>query len=343
MYTPILLVLMLIGNIFGWDMQDGFAMYMQRGLPIAAMIYTLIAIVLIYNKLEKIYSKSSATFTSICLLYGTMLIEYCTAESSFSHAYGFFSCTMFLIYVEYYEKNYDFSKKKMIMDLGLGLWLGLCFLVRNTNLLIGFIYLCYNAKGLKDIAIRLQKRILKPKIITQIIGFTLLFMVQLVCYRIMSGDWILYSYSGETFANWSHPLVYKVLFSEAKGLLVFSPVLVIGIAALFVEKYNMKLAYIIIFISITYVISAWWCWYLGCSYSERMYCDYIGIFALPMCSFYDGLERQKNKFVGSIIYANAILFVILNMIWIRSTHYHIIANNLVVWHMFRDVLNQVLY
>lgn len=295
-----LLVGLLVGKIAGMDLQGGLAPVFQGSVFVAAACYAFFAIILIYAMLKKKYGEKVAVITCACMIWGTMFLEYATQKASFSHAYGFFMCTLFVYFVDWYESVYtdDCSiKKKWCMDLTLGILLGIIVLVRNTNVIIGFVYLFYQVSSKKGFVERLKK-LFSKKIFVQILGCAAIYAMQVLAWKLQTGRWILYSYGDESFAYLTNPKVLEVLFSDVKGLFIYSPVLILSILGMIVNRKENKeygIAQWVIFILQTYIISAWWCWWLGCCYGERMYCDFLVIFAIPFANFISALERFRYE------------------------------------------------
>ena len=164
---PFLMSAYISCKIFNIDLEGGYNIVFQRAVFFAALFYFCLAFILIYSYLKKYFTERVIVFTCICLACGTMIPVYVTTLSSMSHIYGFFVCTLFFFYVDWYEKRYisDSKRKKIILDLVLGMILGLVTLVRNTDIIIGFAYLLYNVdsreKFVSRIKILFSKKILK--------------------------------------------------------------------------------------------------------------------------------------------------------------------------------------
>lgn len=351
---PFLLIGKLVSYLMGMDYENGLNVIFQGTVFVSAVFYTICGFIFVYMILIKRFSRKAAVMTCGCLLWGTMILVYSAEMASFSHAYGFFLCALFLYYVEVYEKGYDagIRKKKIISDIVLGAILGLIVLVRNTNIIIGFAYLLYNVTSPCSLRTRLN-RVFSWKILIQILTFLFVYAVQIICWKIQTGHYIFFSYGDESFLYAANPQILKVLFSDAKGLFIYSPVLIIGLLGMIFElKQNPEfgISQWIIFVLQVYIISAWWCWWLGCAYSERMFCDFLSIFAIPMAAIFDGVDNNVNvnqsKNAGTVlprmikhgIYLFAVAFVVLNFVWIDGCRNGVISNNLGTWAMLQNQL-----
>lgn len=348
---PFLLMALIYSKLLGIDLEGGLSLHFQRAVFSSALFYYIVTIVMLYKLAKKMYSKKASVLMCICLTFGTMLPVYICEKSSFSHVYGFFICTSFFVFVDYYEQNRN-KKNAVILDLILGILLGFAVIIRNTNIVIGSGYLFYKVDSFKAFVVRIKNKILRPRIVLQTIGCILVYNIQIVFWKKMTGEWILYSYGEEAFIYWKKPQVLKVLFSDGKGLFIYCPVLMIAIISMIAfRKENKKygLAQWIIFAAITYFISSWWCWWLGSAYGERMYCDILCIFSLPLASFFHNLDELSyvsntgeelktiNRYISGICYIICFLCVVLNMAWINGTRSGAISDNFGTWY---DLKNQ---
>lgn len=343
---PFLLISYVLSILLGRDLCDGYSPLFQAGVYAAAVFYFIAGIILLYKLLRKKYTQLVCLITCTFISYGTMLIEYATNSCSFSHIYGFFICTAFFYYVTYYEENIDMvvCSRKMKLHLLLGFLLGYASIIRNTDIIIGMAYLFYNVDSLKALTSRLKKRVFNPTIFIQILGFTIIYGFQIVCWRLQTGNWILYSYGEEKFLYAANPQILKVLFSDAKGLFIYCPILFVSIVGMIIfrkENKEYRIAQWLIFAGVTYFISAWWCWWLGGAYSERMYCDILCIFALPMAAFFDHFIIYAKSVIHkdavlprisiSLICLSAVFFILLSITWINGGRSGAISVNLATW------------
>lgn len=346
---PFLVLGLLVSKLTGLDLQEGMSPVFRGCMFAAAVFYAFLGVILIYCLLEKRCDKKVAAITCFCMVWGTMFWEYVTRKAGYSHVYGFFICTAFVYFVEWYESHYSkelSAKKRITMDFLLGILLGLVILVRNTNIIIGLVYLFYRVNSVKELSARLKK-LFSWKILIQITGCSAVYVMQIICWKLQTGSWILYSYGNEAFSYLSSPKIFRVLFSDAKGLFIYSPVLIFSIigALMLSEKgKEYRIAIWTIFVIQTYIISAWWCWWLGWGYGERMYCDILIIFAIPFADFLVQLEglRDKMKVIYAIIYIFIFIFVFLNFMWMNGCHNGVISENMGTWNELHEQFQKFL-
>ena len=226
----------------------------------------------------------------------------------------------------------------------LGLILGLCFIIRNTNVVIGAAYLFYKVTDIKSFGLRLKK-VIGLRLIPQIAAFAVPVGMQFVLWRIMNGAWVVYSYGGQGFPYALKPQILRVLFSDAKGLFIFCPILLVAMIAMIAfrkDNPEYRVSQWVIFAAVTYFVSAWWCWWLGTAYGERMHCDILCIFALPLASFFEnsyallkrsGRTRSAGALRAAVVFSYVVccFFVILNIIWFYGCLEWKISPNFATW------------
>ena len=355
---PFLFIAYGCSSAFGINLEGGFSFMFQYAVLASALFWSFLALCLLYRWLNGKVSRLAAFLSCLSLLVGTMLPVYIMDKASFAHAYGFFTCTAFWVYVPWYESARDKAActRGLFMDLALGALLGLCAIVRNTNVIIGAVFLLYGVCSLKSFGERFRGKVFTARLIPQIAGALAVYGIQMIAWRIMARRWILYSYGGESFTNLAHPHILRVLFSDAKGLFVFSPILFVAIVSLVFfkkENKNFYLAQWSIFACETLIIGAWWCWWLGTAYGERLFCDVLCIFALPLAVYFDKLhEWLKDLFAEKKVamywapclgYAFACIFIILNLAIIRGVYKDKVNDNFATWFELKTWLSYCVF
>ncbi len=297
---------------------DGYSMIYQYAIAFAALFYCVAGLILLYRILQLYYHRMTAVIVCSCIYFGTMLPVYAAENASYSHAYAFAAVTFFLWLVltgkDLAGRGYSFL---------LGICLGLIFLIRNTDVIIVLVYLLFGfgREGYRD---RL-KQIFNPlRLLINAAGFAAAVSLQLAYWKIQTGSFLTNSYSGETFQFALKPKIMEVLFSDAKGLFIFCPVLIFFLIGLFYMRKDhqrkegdrtagetgntdragvlrdpgeIRLACILVFAVTVYLYAAWWCWWLGAVYGQRTFCDILGIFAIGMGAFFEAVffgERVKS-------------------------------------------------
>ncbi len=66
----------------------------------------------------------------------------------------------------------------------------------------------------------------------------------------------------------------------------------------------------ILFLAISYISSAWWCWSFGCAFGGRNYVEYLAIFSVPVAFLFERLVRlnRTKQILSWIIILTLIVF-----------------------------------
>jgi hypothetical protein len=224
-------------------------------------------------------------------------------EFAMSHIYSFAFATMFL----YCARKYLIEKKAPQLICA-GLLLGMITLIRPVNILI-ILAVPFLTGSWKDLIIAWRSlRINWQGLITAILGFLAMISVQVVIYTIQTGHLWVYSYGEEGF-NFLHPHMLAILFSYKKGLFLYTPLLLISLTGLYFlwKKDRFSACWLTGFLFLlTYVLSSWWMWYYGGSFSSRVYIEYFSIFAILL-----GLSLEGFKgLIPRRIYISVIILLI---------------------------------
>lgn len=344
---PFLLISLLVSSFFNIDYEGGYSLLFQKTVLFASEFYCIVGLMILYKIIEKYFSNKVASITSLSLFFGTMLIFYAAYQASYSHIYGFFTCALFMWYTIFYEEKYKSSANKVILNILLGFILALACLVRYTNFIIIFLYIFYDVSTLSELKKRFRI-IFSKKIIYQFLSFICIFSIQFLLYKLCCGNFILHGYGDEKFIYFTNPQIYKVLFSLNKGLFIYCPILFLGFLAMLLLNYKnnkFKISQLLIFAILTYIISSWWCWWLGYGYSERLYCDFLCIFTLPIATainiVFESCKSISKYLIRIMIIIFVSLSVALNLIWIQGILCGEISSNLASWYMLKMYLLQV--
>ena len=216
----------------------------------------------------------------ILLPISTNVLHYINAEASFSHIYSFFAISGFI----FYSKRF-FQQHKFNFLLYAAIFFGLILLIRQINLLIIFSlpFLAGSAQNLKATFYTILNH---PKYSLSIVFLPLLiFFPQLIAWYMQTGEYLIYSYSGETF-NFLDPAFFDILFSYRKGLFVYTPILFLGLLSTiffyFKKRFFELISWVAFFGLLTYVFSSWWAWWYGCSFGSRAYIEFYPLLFLPL-------------------------------------------------------------
>ncbi len=258
--------------------QNGYSQLYLISISIAAIFYLFIGL-FFFNKILDIYEIQEVykTITILAAIFGTNLFYYVVMEPGMSHVFSFAFISMFFFYTKKYFQNLE--TKYLII---LAFILGIIFLIRPVNSLVIFIipFISSNITSLK-LGLNNILKINKNTFLSLLILLSII-SIQLLIYKISTGNFFVYSYQKETF-NFLNPHFIDILFSYKKGLFLYTPMYFVALMGFFFLWRTNKFEFfslLFFFSLITYVFSSWWMWYYGGSFSSRVYIEYIPFFML---------------------------------------------------------------
>lgn len=271
---------------------DGFSKPYNLSISIAAIAYMLAALWMIVLILRhfKISDINIAVVLPI-MVFGTNWYYYVVSEPAVSHVYSVF----FIAWFVYLGLKWGSSGRVKLITMAF--LVGLITLIRPVNamviLLVPFFFDRFGTftKHVGEV-FRNPGRLL----VALLVGLGIV-AVQLVIYKIQISHAIIYSYEEEGF-NFSNPQIINVLFSYKKGLFLYTPVTLICLLGMFymVKKQAWRTVILLLFLGIfTYVISSWWNWYYGGSFSSRVYLDVYALFAIPLGFMLNAVRTKWKK------------------------------------------------
>ena len=140
-------------------------------------------------------------------------------------------------------------------------------------------------------------------VVTCAVAYLLMIFPLLLYWKFITGRWLVNSYQGLSF-NWTNPEIINVLFSVRKGLLFWSPLLILGIIGLFfVTRYwkGILLPAVILLLLHTYVVSSWPAWWYGGSFGHRAFTETLPIFAIGYAALLETTREKPMVYRGILI------------------------------------------
>lgn len=285
---------------------DGYSKLYTFFVNLAGIFYLLVGLYFL-NILLREYGigrlhRSMIMFVAV---FGTNLFYYSVSEPAMSHVYSFAFVSVFLFCAKKYFS--DFNVKYIPL---MGWVLGLIVLIRPVNgmIVLALPFMAGNLdtlrKGLSGI-VREKRNLLLAAVL-----FFAIISIQLIIYKISAGKFFVYSYGEEGFRFLS-PHMIDILFSYRKGLFLYTPVYLVslfGLVFLWKSRRFEFFSWIVFFLFVTWILSSWWMWYYGGSFSGRVYVEYLPVFMILLAIALDQINKQAWK---RILVSLLILLVIL--------------------------------
>lgn len=282
---------------------SGFELPYQLAVGLVSMVLTLFSFVLLYRLLGRYFSSSSSLLTTLSIALATNLFFYGSLDPVNSHALSFFAVTVYMSLLLSRYKNW----------LAIGIFLGLIGLIRTQDIIFGLLIIPF--LNIKSKMIRFDHLI--PGIMPGVVGFSVIFGLQLLSWQILYGSFTVNPYlSGGEYFNVFSPHIIQVLFSPANGLLLYSPVLILGIIGLFIWKNTLRWYFFFAVLVQLLIVSSWSTWWQGASYGGRMFVSSLPIFSFGLATFFSWVLLRNVKpvilisFIASLAFLNGLLMVV---------------------------------
>ena len=323
--------------------QDGFSEPYATCVHYGTLLYCFLGLLILAFVLKRFFSDGIIAITLVTLFFATNLFFYTLREGEMTHSYSFFLISLFvLLMCKWHEKN------KSIYFLWIGMTMGLLTLIRPNEILLFIVFIGYQVHSLSDFKNKLLKIIFSYKnILLFIIGFFILWVPQMIFWKIETDQLLFFSYGNKEGFFWLDPQIKNLLFSYRKGWFVYTPIMLFAIAGLFMLK-NKGLDFkipIIIYLGLNiYLLSAWWCWWYGGGFGMRALVQSYAILAIPMAAFYEHIfsfSFKKQLFTilsRSLVVCLFSVFLCINQIQTYQynhfmIHYDSMSKD-AYWHFF---------
>lgn len=272
---------------------DGYTPYYQHAAGLAGAFYVVFGLWCLRRLLLRHFTPGVTLATLATLLLGTSLFHYATFDSTWSHAFSFALFSLVLDLADRWTPGRG--------AVAIGILSGLIVLVRHTNVMIPIavvatVAMTNPSRGFqRDMSggFRLQAEGIRL-VLTAAIVATIAVLPQLFLYEFATHRWFVNSYGGDRFTFMS-PHIAGVLVSPRRGLFFWAPVLLFGVAGLFMIPPSLRrwlpAAAAILAIHI-YLIASWVEWQFGASYGHRGFVDVYPLFAIGLASFYARLAPR---------------------------------------------------
>ncbi|MBL0033949.1 MAG: hypothetical protein IPP27_17870 [Bacteroidetes bacterium] len=292
LYSPFFFLAHLIAQPFGYP-ADGYSQPYTTLLLLSTIFYLLLGMYYLKKILQHyLFSDSTIAITILFLGIGTNILCYASQSAPMPHVYLFCMIAIFFYYTTQWNHTPTIKNSLLI-----GLTSGLISLIRPSDIIIVLLFALYGVTGLKDLRSRatfFRKNFFM--IVLIIFSAFLVWLPQLIYWKIATGHFIYYSYNNERF-YFTQPRIIEGLFSFRKGWLLYTPMMLFAFAGLFLLKDELKKIqtgiWLFILLNI-YITFSWWCWWYGGAFGMRSMIDSYAIMALPLASTVNYFRNKKE-------------------------------------------------
>ena len=286
---------------------DGYSWPYQMSVSLAALFWLFFGAWLWMRFLAaRGCSAVVQSLSLVALLFGTGLFYYGLDKPSASHVY---SASMVCAALFLTQRVFDNKGVKPLVLLGAVV--GLIALIRPTNLLV-VMALPFVASDVDTLRRHLPHKANLLDWGLAVLAFGAVCAMQPIMYWVQTGFPWVWSYGEEGF-DFAQPEIFNVLWSYRKGLFVYTPMALLGLAGvLWRFRSNAFQAGVVsaFFVLTTWVISSWWCWYYGGSFGMRPYLEYMPILLMGVGWLWEhgrrGLKWVLALVVTVLVYVNVV-------------------------------------
>ncbi|HRH69087.1 MAG TPA: hypothetical protein PLB89_06255 [Flavobacteriales bacterium] len=275
-------------SIEGFGATDGWSRTHHRAIEIAGILYWTLGLFFLFLTLQRWWPETwgLALLVVGCVAFGTNSFYYAFRSPGYCHVYAFF-----LVALSMYALHADGSAPmRRSMRWLFMIANALIVLVRPVDVLA--VLALYGLLFMTHPALLRWKRLYVEQFV---IGAVVVFP-QLLYWKFVHGQWVVYSYGEEGFRHWAAPMWKEVLMSPMNGLLPNAPMfflLPLAIGALFlVRRSAMAWLLLALFSAVVYTCSAWHAWHFGCSYGQRPMVEYVPFLALGLWALFVTLKQR---------------------------------------------------
>lgn len=333
MYAPFFFAAHALAEPLGFA-PDGYSEIYQFFVEYSGLFYLLFGLIFLRRLLLMYYSEKVTAISIFVIYFGTNLLCYSTLDAAMSHTYSFSLFAAFLYYVTRY-----YQSPRLSVIFVLGLLLGLIILVRPPNLLFGLAFLLlgvHKASDLKARLLFLMKHYGHVLVLLLVVAIVVL--PQLLYWHYVTGHYLVFSYGEEGFF-FNKPHLLECLLGFRKGWLIYSPVFFFALAGLWIMRrqrsadfLSLSLVLLPLFL---YIVSSWWCWWYGGSFSLRPMIDLYPLLCFPLAACLvkiKNLSKSRRYLFSGLL----VLLITLNICQTFQYKYNIIHYDAMT---FRSYLN----
>lgn len=281
MYLPFFLVGHVIALITPFA-ADGFSLPYQLAISLGSLFIAFLGLWLMRKILLRFFEDWAVGVALIIIVFGSNYLEYASMSGAMTHNYLFtVYAGLILTTIKFYEHP-TYQKGLLI-----GLLIGISALTRPTEIIVCLIPLLWGlewpwGKFIQERFAFVVKNFGKYTLAgtaTVLVG-----SLQLIYWKVIGGDTIIYSYEDQGF-DWLHPHIMDCLFSYRAGWFIYSPIMVLAIIGFvpLLKKapslFTLSLIYTLLF---AYIAFAWSIWWYGGSLGQRAMVQCYTVLLFPL-------------------------------------------------------------
>ncbi|HMY22228.1 MAG TPA: hypothetical protein PLL59_00090 [Chitinophagales bacterium] len=288
---------------------DGYTLPYNIAVGFATIFYSLFGLWILRKLLSKYFSDSISAIVLMSIAIGTNLYFFSVSHLGMSHVFLFALYALCLWATDCYYHSF-----KTKYAIAIGLACGMITLIRPNEIIILLFPFLWNVYSIDTFRERIET--IRTHV-GQYVLMTLLFLIvllpQFLYWKILSGNFIFYSYTKEGF-DFLHPHIKEGILGFANGWLSYTPILFFAVIGLFFLHRNFKNSALPSFLFLPiyiWVIYSWWCWQYINGFGSRPMIETYPIWAFPMAVFFTVIGKKIG--LKTLSLALVCFFIFLNI------------------------------
>lgn len=300
----------------GWEFMqmryplDGYSFFYQHAAGLAGLFYAVVGFAFLKAVSKRHFSAGVVMAALMALLLGTNLLYYASLFTVNAHPYTFFLSAL-LIYVT--DRWYK-EPERGAWIVGLGLVVGLLYLVRPVNLAMALWIPLYALTSVGDLEDRIRFFWSHRFRILIMMGLAFLCILpQMFIWRYATGSFFISSYQHLDSSHFGMPDIIGVLFGIDKGMLTWFPIAAFGFwgfYCLWRTKPEYLMSSLVTSLVVLLIAASYLNWRTAGGFGNRYVVDVFAFTAFPMAAFYAHWQKAWARGVIAMI---SCLFIVWNL------------------------------
>jgi hypothetical protein len=318
---------------------DGFSAPYQWSIIGACLAYVLVGLMLLRRLLLAHFPDGLSAAVLALLVMGTNYVHQALYSTGMPHVFLF---TLYAGVLWHTHRWYQEHRRSDAVKLSV--LMGLLALSRPSEAVVVLIPLLY---GLSTASWREHVHgLMRYKVQLMLVAGILLLVgaPQLLYWKWLTGKLLYMSYNnpGEGF-EFLHPYTWEVLFSFRKGWYIYTPVMAVATAGLFLLRERLPVwrwSLVAFFLLNLYVVSSWSCWWYADSFGQRALVQSYAVMALPLGAVLGRLAERTAIWRWS---GAALLLGLtgLNLFQVHQQTLGLIHTSRMTWPAYKAVFGRI--
>ncbi len=304
----------------------------------STLFYVLVGLIFLYKALRRIVNQRYALLTTALIFYATNLFYYTIMSPGMSHAYSFSLISIFIYFVPLFYRNPNLKNL-----LGVIVPFALAVLIRPTNIIIGLYFVLFDIGSWKQFTERLIFLFKRWYLIAlMVIVAFIIFIPQMLYWKYVTGNYIVYSYQQFGFDNLKSPFISTVLIGARNGLYIYTPIMLVATLSLLYLAYKKKLSAIgilLIMAIIVYVNGSWFMPTFSAAAGYRALIEYFPLMAIPLAFLVQQNLQYSSAWKKKTFMAMICFFVVYNLLFAFKYSHWLWWNTEWQWSHFSRLIN----